>query len=540
MTRLLSGLTAGVALIAAAVFATGSASAESNGGVRVMPLGDSITDGLTVPGGYRINLWQRVVSGGYTVDFVGSGFNGPASLGDHDHEGHSGWRIDQIDANIVNWLRTYTPRTMLLHIGTNDMFQNPSGAPARLATLIDRITTNAPNTELFVATIIPLSGADAAVRTFNAAIPGIVQTRASAGRRVHLVEMYSALTTADLADGVHPNAGGYNKMAAVWYNALQSVPGSLSNGTPSPSPTDTTPPTTPGAPSAANVTASAATISWGASTDPGGSGLAGYNLYREQGATDPQIGQSATNSVTLTGLTAGTQYQLYVRARDGAGNLSGNSTLVTFTTTTSGDTSPPTAPGALTASGTTTTGTNLSWTASSDNTGVTGYDILRAPGASGGAFTQADTATATSFSDTGLTAGTTYRYQVRARDAAGNLSPVSNTVQITTQTGGTTGTCTATPTVQTQWNSGYVIQPLTIANTGTATITGWTVTLTLPAGHTLTGSWNGTVTVSGQSVTIRNVGHNGTLAPGASTTSVGFQVSRPNGNTALPSGYTCA
>ncbi|MEV1249943.1 cellulose binding domain-containing protein [Nonomuraea sp. NPDC049750] len=88
--------------------------------------------------------------------------------------------------------------------------------------------------------------------------------------------------------------------------------------------------------------------------------------------------------------------------------------------------------------------------------------------------------------------------------------------------------------------TGYVVQPLTITNTGTSTITGWTATFTLPAGHTVTGSWNGTLTVSGQTVTIRNVAHNGTLAPGASTTSVGFQATRPSGNTALPSGYTCA
>jgi len=93
--------------------------------------------------------------------------------------------------------------------------------------------------------------------------------------------------------------------------------------------------------------------------------------------------------------------------------------------------------------------------------------------------------------------------------------------------------------VQTQWQNGYVIQPLTITNTGSSTITSWTVTFTLPAGHALTGSWNAVVTTSGQNVTFRNVGFNGTLGPGASTTSVGFQASRPNGNTALPSGYTC-
>ncbi|MEV4101986.1 cellulose binding domain-containing protein [Nonomuraea sp. NPDC049649] len=301
---------------------------------------------------------------------------------------------------------------------------------------------------------------------------------------------------------------------------------------------DTTPPTSPGTPAVSNVTATSATLTWTASTDQGGSGLAGYNVYREQGATDPLLGQSTTNSITLTGLTADTEYQVYVRARDGAGNLSANSASVTFTTTsTGGDTTPPTAPSGLTASGTTADGTNLSWAASTDDVGVAGYDILRAPGATGGTFAQVGTSATTSYSDTGLTPSTTYRYQVRARDAAGNLSPVSDTVQVTTS-GTSTGACSATPTVQTQWGTGYVIQPLTITNTSTSTITDWTVAFTLPAGHTLTGSWNATITTSGQTVTARSVSFNGTLAPGA-TTSFGFQATRPDGDTALPSGYTC-
>ncbi len=200
-----------------------------------MPLGDSITDGYNVPGGYRVDLWQKLVAGGRTVDFVGSQVNGPGSLGDRDHEGHSGWTIAQIDANIVNWLRTYNPRTILLHIGTNDMYgSDPAGAPARLSTLLDRITTQAPNADLFVATIVPISFADQTVRTFNATIPGIVQSKVNAGKRVHLVDMYRALNTGDLADGVHPNAGGYSKMATTWYNALLTVPGSI--GDPSESP----------------------------------------------------------------------------------------------------------------------------------------------------------------------------------------------------------------------------------------------------------------------------------------------------------------
>jgi len=200
----------------------------------VMPLGDSITEGTQVPGGYRIGLWQRLVNGRFTVDLVGSQFNGPAALGDHDHEGHPGWRIDQIDANINGWLGTSQPHTVLLHIGTNDILQNfnVSTAPNRLSTLVDHITNAVPNAEVFVAQIIPLanSGQEAAVRTFNAAIPGIVQSKVNSGKHVHLVDQHSALTAADLTDGVHPTASGYDKMAAVWFNALQSVSGSI--GTP--------------------------------------------------------------------------------------------------------------------------------------------------------------------------------------------------------------------------------------------------------------------------------------------------------------------
>ncbi|MFD6563708.1 cellulose binding domain-containing protein [Micromonospora profundi] len=241
-----AALAAVAAVVAAVPVATMPASAESNGGVRVMPLGDSITDGFNVPGGYRIELWQRFTSGGYRVDFVGSQFNGPASLGDHDHEGHSGWTIAQIDANVVNWLRATTPRTVLLHIGTNDMYGDTSGAPSRLAALVDKITNNAPNADVFVATIVPKSGADNQVRGYNAAIPGIVQTRAAAGKRVHLVDMYRALTLSDLADGVHPNATGYRKMADAWYTALRAVPGSIGGDTPPTTPPPTTaPPTTP-------------------------------------------------------------------------------------------------------------------------------------------------------------------------------------------------------------------------------------------------------------------------------------------------------
>ena len=347
--QLVAAVTVGVALAAAMAVAVSPAHAESNGGVRVMPLGDSITDGLTVPGGYRINLWQKVQAGGYKVDFVGSQFNGPSGLGDHDHEGHSGWTISQVDANIVSWLQTYTPRTILLHIGTNDMIGSASGAPARLGTLLDHITATAPNAEVFVSTIIPLSMADAAVRTFNAAVPGIVQTRANAGKHVHLVEMYSALTTADLADGVHPNAGGYAKMATVWYNALLSVPGSLGDGASSPPPSSPSSPSSSSSPSSPSRPPSSSASSSPPSSPPvGGACSASYRLVSswstgfQAEVTVKNNGSSTLNgwTVALTlasgqsvsnlwnGVATGTSGAVTVKNAAYNGTLAGNGSTV--------------------------------------------------------------------------------------------------------------------------------------------------------------------------------------------------------------------
>jgi mannan endo-1,4-beta-mannosidase len=193
------------------------------------------------------------------------------------------------------------------------------------------------------------------------------------------------------------------------------------------------------------------------------------------------------------------------------------------------DPTPPSTPGTPSASNVTASGATLTWTASTDNVGVTGYDVYAADGTALGA-----TAT-NSITLTGLSPATAYQVRVRARDAAGNQSALSPAGSFTTLAG---GGCTAAGSAQSQWSTGYVAG-VTVTNTGSAAKNGWTVTFTLPPGHTITGYWNATVTVSGQTVTARNMSYNGTLAPNAST-GFGFQASRPDGNTSLPSGYACA
>ena len=196
----------------------------------------------------------------------------------------------------------------------------------------------------------------------------------------------------------------------------------------SPSAGDTTPPTAPSNLTATAASASQINLSWTASTD--NVGVTGYLVERCSGAgctNFAQIGSPTSTSFPDTGLTANTSYSYRVRATDAAGNLSNYSNTATATTTPGQDTTPPTAPSNLTATAASASQINLAWTASTDNVGVTGYLVERCSGAGCTNFAQIGTPTSTSFSDTGLTANTSYSYRVRATDAAGNLSNYSNT-----------------------------------------------------------------------------------------------------------------
>lgn len=176
---------------------------------------------------------------------------------------------------------------------------------------------------------------------------------------------------------------------------------------------DSTAPTVPGA-AQESLTAGGAKVSWTPSTDTGGSVT--YEVLRD----DRVIGTTASTSFVDPSATYPATY--WVRAVDQSGNRSATSTSVTEQ---GPDTIPPTAPSGLTVNAVSPTAATLSWTAASDNVGVSGYVVSR-----NGATVA--TVNGTSFSDTALAGSTTYEFTVRAVDAAGNAGPQSEPASVTT------------------------------------------------------------------------------------------------------------
>lgn len=284
---------------------------------------------------------------------------------------------------------------------------------------------------------------------------------------------------------------------------------------------DTSPPSSPGTPTAGTVTSTCVSLSWSPATD--NVGVVAYDVYRGT----VLAGTTTTTSIQVCGLTPSTSYTFTVRARDAAGNTSPASAGVTVTTRApEPDTVPPTVPGTPVASAITSTSATLTWPASTDNVGVVGYDIF-----TGG--TQVGTSTTNSFNATGLTPSTTYSFTVRARDAAGNLSVVSSPGTFTTLPVG--GSCDVAYVVESQWTGGFTGK-VTIKNTGTSTIDGWTLRFAFPAGQGGIQGWSATWSQAGANVSAVNLDWNRVIPPGSSV-QIGFNANW-SGSNPEPNAFT--
>jgi chitodextrinase len=186
---------------------------------------------------------------------------------------------------------------------------------------------------------------------------------------------------------------------------------------------DTMPPTTPTALNANAVSPTLVSLSWSASTD--NVAVAGYRVYRN--GVLLAVLAAATSYQDNNGVTPSTTYTYNVDAVDAVGNASALSAGASVTTPASPDVTAPSVPTGLTATAVSASRINLSWGASTDNVGVTGYRVFR------NASLLATLGNVTTYANTGLSASTSYTYTVCALDAAGNVSAQSAPASATTQ-----------------------------------------------------------------------------------------------------------
>ena len=347
------------------------------------------------------------------------------------------------------------------------------------------------------------------------AVPGVAMTDACSGWKQYTVNLGTATGLQAVFNngaGSWDNKGGSNYALGSGIQVVAS--GAVSSGT-SPCAPDTTAPSTPSGVSASAIDANSVRVQWAASSD--NVGVAGYRVLR--GATEVASVTSGLSYVD-NGLTASTSYNYTVRAFDAAGNVSTASSAATVTTPAPADTQAPTVPSNLSSSAIGTGSATLSWTASTDNVAVATYLVLR------GGVQIANTA-ATSYSDSGLTPGTTYSYTVRAQDAVGNTSAASAPRTVTTSAGNTATVYHRIPTGWTSSNIHYAPSGGSwTAVPGVAmdpACTGWKMqTITLGAAGGLQAVFN-----NGAGNWDNNGGNNYQLTPGISAIQAG-SVSKSN------------
>jgi lysophospholipase L1-like esterase len=230
--------------------------------IKIMPLGNSITQGITdgsLPTdqlrGYRYGLRYLLKNKGYKVDFVGSQSDGCAFFSDCQHAGIGGSRDQYVlrlltDGYDERWgvqiivppgpyLDVYNPDIILLEIGTNDIIHEGYAAitDQKVSDILDMIDQyeNRANKEVivFLALILNrvkpwLPGSAAAQTTaFNNAIKTMALARIAAGDKLVIVDMENdagfVYDGTDMsADGIHPNELGYSKMAALWNSSINA------------------------------------------------------------------------------------------------------------------------------------------------------------------------------------------------------------------------------------------------------------------------------------------------------------------------------
>ena len=242
-------------------------------------------------------------------------------------------------------------------------------------------------------------------------------------------------------------------------------------------------------------------------------------------------GSTVLGTVTLAGgsaayatssLATGSHSITAVYSGDGNDNTSTSGTL-----TETIHAALPGAPSNLTATAASSSQINLSWTASSTS-GVT-YNVYSSTTSGftpSSANRIASGVSGTTYSNTGLAASSTHYYLVTAQNSAGE-SAATNQASATTQSSG--GGCHVVYNVTTQWNVGFGTA-ITIQNTGSAAINGWTLSWTWPGNQQITQSWNANYTQTGANAALTNASWNASIPAGQTISGMGFNGSYSGSN----------
>jgi len=250
--RLISILIA--CLVYAALPRSTFAQSQEHAIVKILPLGDSITQARNNRASYRHPLWKKLIDADIEFEFVGSMntqlgtfFPGTPPQPDHkghifdpDHEGHYAWQASDIayghnpnnntgSGRLSEWLLNYDFDIALVHLGTNDAHLGQSNAQitGEIKDVIEALRNDNPHAIVLLALLIPTakSGAkQSPIERLNVSIPSLVSEMNTLESPVILVDQFTGFNAEfDTYDGVHPNARGEDKMAQRWFDAIVAV-----------------------------------------------------------------------------------------------------------------------------------------------------------------------------------------------------------------------------------------------------------------------------------------------------------------------------
>ncbi|SCF11197.1 fibronectin type III domain-containing protein [Micromonospora chokoriensis] len=309
----------------------------------------------------------------------------------------------------------------------------------------------------------------------------------------------------------HPWRGVRSRAAALAACTLTAAV-VATGATPAYAAADTQPPTAPGPITVTAIDTTSVDLTWAPSTD--NVGVVRYPVsarFEDSGLT----WSTDTNSIRITGLRPSRTYTFFVSALDAAGNGSPSSGPLRLTMP-PGDDQPPGAPGQPVAFDVTATVVRLRWAHSVDNVVLERYEVFRVD--AGGALTLVRDVSQyppnNSAQISGLTPNTTYTFVVRARDEVGLLSPLSAPITVTTLP--PPPSCEVR-SVARQWSDGFVAH-LTVTNTGTTAVDGWTMTWRFWASQQVHGIWGAKVIdrPTNSYLRVGNTGRNAVIPPGGS------------------------